>query len=326
MTCIQCRYVVSSTRASPANIWSVRSLGFSLEQVRTFIAVASAQNMSRAAVAVHLTQGAVTQQMHHFERALGVQLVERSQHGIRVTPAGGAVAQACLSAARELESIEEAARLHRTNEIGALRIGAGPTCAGHYLSPLLARFVAEFPKVEIVVTVGNSPSIAELVAWGQLDCGLIEGPAADSKLEERHLIQDELVVVVASRHPLARSEHVTLADLAAHRYLSREPGSALEDSAREMLGEAYEQSRHLVLNQLDAVQAAALSGLGYAVLPLVAVSRDLKERTLTRLPLPSKFRWIRAVRRTASRFPAVDAFWRFLPDTAKVLDVGSGPA
>ena len=304
----------------------MRSLGFSLEQVRTFIAVASAQNMSRAAATVHLTQGAVTQQVHHFERALGVQLVERTRHGIRLTPAGGAVAQSCLTAARELESSEETARLHRTMEIGALRIGAAPTCAAHYLPPLLARFVEQFPQVEIAVTVGNSPSVTELVASGQLDCGLIEGPAADPKLEERLLLQDELVVVTGSGHPLARSKHVTLADLAPHRYLSREPGSALEHSAREMLGDAYDQSPHLVLNQLDAVQAAALIGLGYAVLPLVAVARELKERTLLQLPVASKSRWIRAVRRTASRVPAVDEFWRFLPVAKEFGGADSEPA
>src|SRR5487761_917736 len=303
----------------------MRNLGFSVEQIRTFIAVASAQNMSRAAATVHLTQGAVTQQVHHFERALGVQLVERISRGIRLTPAGSAVALACLSAARELESIQEAARLHGTMEIGALRIGAGPTCAGHYLPPLLARFAEQFPQVDMVVTVGNSPSVAQLVASGQLDCGLIEGPAADPKLEERLLLQDELVVVAGSRHPLATSRNATLADLAPHRYLSREPGSALEHSAREMLGDAYDQSPHLVLNQLDAVQAAALSGLGYAVLPLVAVLRELKDRPLVRLPMASKSRWIRAVRRAASRVPAVDEFWRFLPVATEVVGADSEP-
>jgi DNA-binding transcriptional LysR family regulator len=93
-----------------------------------------------------------------------------------------------------------------------------------------------------------------------------------------------------------------------------------------MLGDAYDQSPHLVLNQLDAVQAAALSGLGYAVLPLVAASRELKERTLVRLPVASKSRWIRAVRRTASRVPAVDEFWRFLPAAAEAVGTDSDPS
>lgn len=80
-----------------------------------------------------------------------------------------------------------------------------------------------------------------------------------------------------------------------------------------------------MLNQLDAVQAAALSGLGYAVLPLVAVLRELKDRTLVRLPLASKSRWIRAVRRAASRVPAVDEFWRFLPVVTDVVGADSEP-
>jgi len=183
----------------------MRSPSFSLEQVRTFLAVAGADSVSRAATSAHLTQGAVTQQMKHFERALGVQLVERTRHGVRLTDAGRAVAVACVSAARELELIEDIARQHRNMGIGALRIGAGPTCAGHYLPPLLARFTAEFPNVEIAVTVGNSPSVAKSVASAQLDCGLIEGPAGDPRLEEVLLLQDDLVVVAGGQHELARA-------------------------------------------------------------------------------------------------------------------------
>jgi DNA-binding transcriptional LysR family regulator len=303
----------------------MRSPSFSLEQVRTFLAVAGADSVSRAATSAHLTQGAVTQQMKHFERALGVQLVERTRHGVRLTDAGRAVAVACVSAARELELIEDIARQHRNMGIGALRIGAGPTCAGHYLPPLLARFTAEFPNVEIAVTVGNSPSVAKSVASAQLDCGLIEGPAGDPRLEEVLLLQDDLVVVAGGQHELARAGQFKPSDLEPHRYLSREPGSALEQSAREMLGDAYERSRHLVLNQLDAVLAAAASGLGYAVLPLIAIARELKDGTLVRLPLPSKSRWIRAVRRTGSRVPAVDALWRLLPP-ANLIAAGGEPA
>ena len=295
----------------------MRKLSFSVEQVRTFVAVAGAQNLSRAADSLFLTQGAVTQQLRNFERALGITLVERGGRRLRLTDAGRAVAAACTSAARELEAIDETARLHRGLELGALRIGSGPTCAAHHLPPLLSAFTRSFPAVEIVVTVANSPTVADQVSAGDLDCGLIEGPSGDQKLEELLLVEDELVVVVGARHPLAGARRITARELGRYRYLSREPGSALEHSAEEMLGDAYLRSSHLVLTDLDAIRAATVEGLGFAVLPLVAISHELKEERLVRLSFPSKKRWIRAIRRTASRIPAVDEFWRLLPSEAK---------
>lgn len=291
-------------------------LAFSLEQVRTFIVVAQTENLSRAAEALFLTQGAVTQQVKHFQQALGLQLLERDGRRLRLTTAGRAVATACASAARETELILETARLHRALGMGALRIGAAPTCASHYLPSLLADFAERFPAVEIRVSVDNSPTVADGVAMGEFDCGLIEGPASNAKLEEQLMVEDELVLVVSSRHELAAAERITASQLERHRYLSREPDSALEQSAREMLGSAYERCPRIELTHPDVVRAAAVSGLGFAVLPSVAISSELKDGTLVRLPVPSVKRWIRAVRRASSAVPTVEQLWRLLPSRA----------
>lgn len=294
-------------------ICPLAKLAFSLEQVRTFIVVARTENLSRAAEELLLTQGAVAQQVKHFERALGLQLLDRYGRRLRVTTAGKSVAAVCASAEREVKLIEETARMHRALGMGALRIGAAPTCASYYLPSLLAAFAESFPAVEIRVAIDNSPTVADGVAAGELDCGLIEGPASNPKLEERLIVEDELVVVVGSRHELATLDRITPSELERHRYLSREPGSALEEAAQEMLGDAYRRSPHIELSHPDAVRAAVAAGLGFAVLPAVAISRELDEGTLVRLPLPSAKRWIRAVRRISSQVPTVEQFWRLLP-------------
>jgi len=57
----------------------VRKPAFTLEQIRSFVAVAEHEHISRAAASLFLTQAAVTQQVRHFERAVGLQLLERSR-------------------------------------------------------------------------------------------------------------------------------------------------------------------------------------------------------------------------------------------------------
>jgi DNA-binding transcriptional LysR family regulator len=269
--------------------------------------------MSRAAQTLSVTQGAVTQQMRHLERILGLQLIERVGRGVRLTPAAVEVAGACATAARELEAIEETAQLHRKLKTGRLMVGASPTCANHYLPPLLAAFVKRWPEVDIKVTAGNTPTIAELVSKAELDCGLVEGAHAYANLETRRLNEDTMVLVVSARHPLARAPH-SKEGLARHRYLAREPGSATESVAEAMLGKAYGASPRLELSHLDAVRAAAIDGLGYAALPEVTIARELESGQLVRMSLPTKKRWITALRRESSRAPVVEAFWAVLPD------------
>ena len=291
----------------------------SLEQVATFVAVARTRSMSRAAEELFITQGAVSQQIRHLEQALGLQLIERGGRELLVTEAGAAVASACSTALRDVETVIEVAHLHRGLAVGSLKVGASTTCSSHHLPPLLAAFTHELPLADVAVMVGTSPFVAELVATGQLDCGLIEGPTGKQRLDERRVAHDEIIVVIGAGHPLAALAKISVSDLATHRYLCREPVSAsprrgsLEAHAAVMLGRAFHESSRLVLTHPDAVRAAAIEGLGYAVLPTLTAERELGDGSLVRLPIPSRRRWIRAIRRPESRVPAVDRFWALLP-------------
>src|SRR4029077_12915338 len=102
---------------------------FSLEQVRSFVAVAEHQHISKAAASLFLTQGAVTQQVHNFEHAVGLQLLERDGRGVRLTDAGRTLAVACRAALRSVQVLEDSAESMKTLEAGPLPVGAGPTGA-----------------------------------------------------------------------------------------------------------------------------------------------------------------------------------------------------
>src|SRR5450759_1935573 len=115
-------------------------MSFSLEQVRSFVAVAETEHISKAAASLFLTQGAVTQQIRHFERAVGLPLLERDGRGVRLTDAGRAIAIACRAALRAVQVLEETAESMKTLQAGSLHLGASPTCAAYYLPSRLAKF------------------------------------------------------------------------------------------------------------------------------------------------------------------------------------------
>jgi len=284
---------------------------FTIEQVRSFLAVAEQEHVSKAAATLHLTQSAVTQQVHNFERALRVRLLERDGRGVRLTDAGRALASSCRAALRAFDVVAESAQSLKSLEAGSLHLGASPTCATYYLPSILAGFAGQFPHVALNVMVEPSDVINEQVRTGALDCALIEG-RPDPELVSAVLAWDELVLVVQRDHPLARLPRVTAKELGRHRYLGRGPSWAAETTVRGMIGDAYDISPALNLGHPEYVRAAALAGLGYAALPLLAVKSDLDSGVLMRLPGPSSRRAIQAIRRSSGGGPTLEEFWRFV--------------
>src|SRR5260370_15967899 len=102
------------------------------------MAVAESEHVSKAAASLFLTQGAVTQQLRHFEGALGLRLLERDARGVRLTNAGRSLAATCRAALRALEVLEEAAETMKHLESGSPHLGARPTCASYFLPARLA--------------------------------------------------------------------------------------------------------------------------------------------------------------------------------------------
>jgi DNA-binding transcriptional LysR family regulator len=199
----------------------------------------------------------------------------------------------------------------KTLQAGSLHLGASPTCASYYLPQRLAEFARLHEGIKLSVTVEPSAEINRQVLAGALDCALIEGEP-DPELVSVVLAHDELILVAHRDHPLAAIRRITTAELAKHRYLGRGPAWAAERNVREMLGDAYDQSDALNLGHPEYVRAAAISGLGYAALPRLAVEADLKAGVLKRLPGPSSQRAIRAIRRRAPGGPALEQFWLLL--------------
>lgn len=275
------------------------------------MAVAETEHVSKAAASLFLTQGAVTQQLRHFEQALGLRLLERDGRGVRLTDAGRSLAVTCRAALRAVEVLEETAQSMKHLEAGSLHLGASPTCASYYLPARLAVFAQRYPAVQLSLIVEASASINAQVLAGAIDCGVVEGGTAPG-LVTSVLAHDELVLVVHKDHPLAQLRRVTPAQLMQHRYLGRGPSWSAEQNVREMVGEAYDRSESMNLGHPEYVRAAAIAGLGYAALPLLAVEAELESGVLVRLPGPTSKRSITAIRRPSVGGPTLEEFWLHL--------------
>ncbi|MEV5573596.1 LysR family transcriptional regulator [Spirillospora sp. NPDC052269] len=184
-----------------------------LRQLRYFVTVAEELHFGRAAERLMIVQSAVSQQIGRLERELGVELFDRSPRHVRLTEAGAVF----LPAARAVLSAERRA----FDTIGAyvdsretvLRIGTSRGM-GDRLTHVLEALSSRGYQVELVAV--SPEERLRRVAERELDAAFIRG-LDDETAHDVRLIpvwQDELLVALPSRHPLADASTLNLGDLA----------------------------------------------------------------------------------------------------------------
>lgn len=270
------------------------------------LSVAELGSVSKAAQAHGVSQPAASARIQQLERRLGVQLLERSPAGSRLTPAGVTVAQwgdAIVDATRELLAGVSALR---AGERARLHVAASMTVAEYLVPRWLAELRAEQPEVTVALRAENSRGVLEDVRAARVDVGFVEDPSPHPDLCARVVATDELVVVVAPRHrwasrggPLARDE------LAQGPLVLRERGSGTRETLQHVLGELHEDVPHLELASTTAIKEAVQAGDGAAVLSALAVARELRDGLLVRVEVADVDlrRRLRAVWRGSAHLP-----------------------
>ena len=149
--------------------------------LRTFVAVAEHRSMTTAAVALHLSQGAVSQQIKRLEESLGGPLLARDRRGIRPTRFG----ERLLSKVRQLLALNDLiwSEIKGDALLGTVRLGIPHDLAGAWIAPALKAFVEANPQVELAMTCGSSVELKNALDSGALDLAIVEEVADSTSAE-----------------------------------------------------------------------------------------------------------------------------------------------
>ena len=164
---------------------------------------------------------------------------------------------------------------------GKLTIGASFTLGEYVLPRILAAFADRYPEVRFKVTIGNTELVHERIREGSIDIGLVEGLIEDTDLYIRTFLQDEMVLVVSKKHPLARKTFVVKDDLADSTFIMREEGSGTRLAVEELLHRLdLQPCRVITLGSTQAIKEAVESGLGISFLSKWTLRKELQLGTL----------------------------------------------
>ena len=266
-----------------------------LTQIEAFCTVIRAGSISQAARQLHLTQPALSLQIRELEDYFCVQLLERTNKGVKPTQAGELVyyyGQKLMSMKATLCS--EIKKLQSCTA-KQLRLGASSVLGGYALPGSIHSFKEKYPHAQINLSLANSQKVLEALLEGNLDIAIIEGPfpeGIDQSSDEfvsRNIGDDDLVLVGAPALIPEEREAVTLAELRELPLLVREKGSGgratIEKALQEQSVQFDELNIMMEINSLDAIKALLEMGKGYSLVSYIGVRRELYYGTLKALPV-----------------------------------------
>lgn len=248
-----------------------------LRQLDVLRAVAETGSFTKAGQRLHLSQSAVSRQILLLEQELNEQLFLRLGRKISITPAGTILFGLSHRMSEDLERTR-ASILESQNVVsGTLRLVGGMTVCLYVFPALLKAFRREHPGVEVKLTPGATPRLIRQLRSGTADLGLLTLPVDDPTLVSVPVMREELLLVTAATHPLARKKVVTPRDLVGQSFVLFESGSGTRRTIDAFF--LKEQIAPTVVTEtenVEIIKALVEVGMGITIIPYQAVAREVR--------------------------------------------------
>lgn len=268
-----------------------------------FVAVVDLGHFGRAAAHCHASQSALSLQLKKLEDELGVQLIERTNRRVVVTPTGQALAQRARELLRARQELLDEAALEVGQMPATITLGLIPTIAPYRISAVLKAIKKAYPSTTLRIVEDITQNLVQGTARGELDAAIIATDTSDSLIAETELGRDDLLLAVAHSHPLAKQTQVEPRQLQDETMLLLKDGHCLSDQAI-----SFCHANHLgatpvsIAASIETLRAMICAGMGVTLIPRMAVDSAPPDTCLVFLPLkPMPSRTIRVITRKTSR-------------------------
>ncbi len=293
----------------------------SLRQLRLFIAVAETGSFTAAAKLMHVTQPAVSMQIHELESMMDEVLLD-GRRGFRLTPAGEILLRHAREVIASLELAEVELKAMKGVATGTVSVAA-VTTAEYFVPRLLAAFGEAYPDIRFRLTVRNRSGMAELMREHKADVAIMGAPPPGLSLRRVPFAVDPMSFVAPPSHPLAGRKSVPPLALAGERLLLREQGSGTRAALERFLrahGVKLAQADEMGSN--ETLKQATMAGLGVSFLSHHTFAMEAAAGRLTTLNVrgtPIEREWNVLVPTDKKPSLAVEALVDFLQHQGRAL-------
>lgn len=260
-----------------------------IETLRLFCDVVRYRSFSRGAGANNVSQSAATQSVHRMERHFGMRLIDRTKRPFITTPEG----QACYEGFREVleqfDAVESRVRLLRQEITGTVRVAAIYSVGLHDMSQCMKDFMLRFPKAKVRLEYLGPAKVYEAVENAEADMGIVSYPQASAEIQVIPLRSEDMVLVCAPNHPLAKATVGTAEMVAGQDFVAFHRDLIIRKKIDRHL-QRHKTSVNVVMefDNIETIKQAVEIGSGISLLPEPTVRYELESGRLAVIPLATR--------------------------------------
>jgi DNA-binding transcriptional LysR family regulator len=246
---------------------------YDLIDLRLFVAIAEAKNLTRGAERVHLAASSASHRMRLLEASIGTPLLLREPRGVSLTRAGEALLRHARQVFAQLEQMHADLTPYAKGVRGHVSLWANTHATHTFLPDSLATFLQRHPQVSISLEEHTSPDVLMAVARGEVEVGVVAGAMEGADVELIPYKADRLVLIAPAEHPLAAREQCPFVQVLEYPFVMLHAGSAIHTftmNAAAALGRHLEV--RIQVRSFEAVCRMVAAGVGIGLVPRSAVS------------------------------------------------------
>jgi DNA-binding transcriptional LysR family regulator len=231
--------------------------------MNAFVAVAEQKSFAKAAMQLGVSRSGLSETISALEARLGVRLLNRTTRSVGLTDAGARTLAKLRPLLDDLAGVFDTINTFRDKPAGLLRLTVPPPVSRFMLEPVVARFLAQYPEIELEISVDSA--LKDIVA-GRFDAGMRAGERLERDMIAVRVGMEVKVAVVAAPPYLAHHEKPQVpGDLERHNCIrARFPSGLIFPWNFEKNGKRIEVATHgsLIVNDEALARRAALDGVG----------------------------------------------------------------
>jgi LysR family transcriptional regulator, low CO2-responsive transcriptional regulator len=243
-------------------------------QLRIFEAVARNNSFTRAAEELFVVQPTISAQVKLLAETIGMPLFEQIGKKLYLTEAGRTLYATCEELFEIWTRFEMATADLQGVKKGTLHIAIVST-AKYFVPRTLGPFCKQYPDIDVVLEIKNRDDIVERLKNNRDDLYIMGVPPADVPVETHPFLENPLLVIAPTDHPLVKRKKIPLGLLEAERFISREKGSGTRITADEFFKNKKIQLKiKMELSNNEAIKWSVAGGIGLAVLSQHALMQE----------------------------------------------------
>ncbi len=252
-------------------------MNITFRQLRLVLALSETGSVSAAARVMHVTQPTASMQLKEISETVGLPLYEIVARKVYMTEVGLELARTARAIATEWEGFEQRVDARKGYMRGTLRVAVVST-AKYFVPRLLGTFCKRYPDIDVSFEVLNRDGVVSRLRNNLDDIYVMSTPPVDIDLVDDIFMANPLVVIAATRNPLAKHKQLVLPELADERFILREKGSGTRMAIDHYFKAArFRPNLRLELGSNEAIKESVAGGLGISVLSSHALHGHARE-------------------------------------------------